>query len=422
MKRLYSQESFKGRTIWISPDDLVGNCELSKIMNNRAGENMKNPITSNSDDVLRNQPNETTRTEKSALTRPNKAVQVIETIDLTQADDCETDPGIYNPIVADRKSGNFQCGPKSGFQSGVVVQSRTGYPSAQSSPGVRSNQCTPSVSLFQVSDIVPSTNTQIRSSNERTAASATADVCKHFSVQDSGSQNLRDSKFPNRIKSQSSFLEQSQYASIRHVGEKMRARDNLNTTTTMTSPGIADSAFGVPTLANRFSIMGSSSSALLLGDAPIRLELDLLKQHGMALEILMSATDLGTILATLQFIKRMHQRGIPLGPAAAKVVSAAEMTCRVQMEENFLRYMTASISSGGKGYNASHAGMILCRLAPILGPTLGRLDAPSVTSTKLQSLGLERDEVFDILPYIQKFEDDVLMKTILFKRQLISVY
>ena len=168
--------------------------------------------------------------------------------------------------------------------------------------------------------------------------------------------------------------------------------------------------------------MSSASPKLLRSGAPIRFELDLLKQHGMALEALMSATDLGTILATLQFIKRMHQRGIPVGPTANKVVSAAEMTCRVQVEEKFLRHMIAPVSSGGKGYNASHAGLILSRLAPILGGTLGRLDSPLVTSTTLLNLGLDRDEVFDILPYIQKFEDDVLMKTLSLKRQLSNVY
>jgi len=427
VKRINSKESCKGRSIWISPDDLVGHCKLSKIINNKVGVNMKNPINSNPNDVLSNKPSQTRTAKKSAHASSNHVAiakhvaTVRETIDLTQDDDCESDLSILQPIIALQKSDDFQCRPKTGFQPEAMVQSLIDNTPAQSSLGVRLNQWKPHDSIVQKSGIISSTKTQIRLDKERNAASSTTDVCKSFSVRDVGSQLPRDTEFPNWIKSQSSFL-QEQYASIRHYEEKFRAMDNLNTTTTMTSSGLADSAFEVPTLANRFSVIGSSSSTLLLGGNPIRLELDLLKQHEMALDVLVSTTDLGTILATLQFIKRMQKRGIPVRPTAAKVVSAAEMTCRIQMEGKFLRYMTAPISSGGKGYNASYAGIILCRLAPILGPTLGRLDFPPVTSTKLQSLGLERDEIFDILPYIQTLEDDVLMKTISFKRQLIDVY
>jgi hypothetical protein len=175
-------------------------------------------------------------------------------------------------------------------------------------------------------------------------------------------------------------------------------------------------------LSDRFSTVGSSSSALSHSGANIQSEVDLLKQHGMALETLMSTTDIGTIVSTLQYIKRMHQRGIPVGPIAAKLVSDAERTSRALMEDKFLRHMTAPIYSGGNGYNLEHAGMILCRLAPVLGPNLGRLDSPILDSTKLLNLGLNRVEVLDTLPFIQSFEDDILMKTLSFRRQLANLY
>jgi hypothetical protein len=153
----------------------------------------------------------------------------------------------------------------------------------------------------------------------------------------------------------------------------------------------------------------------------IQIELNLFRRHGMALEILMSATDLPTMVASLQYVKSMQQRNVPLGPTALEVVTEAEMTSRALMEDALLRQMTLPIYSGGKGYNIRHAGMILCQMEPILGSNLGGLRTPSMDVVILLSLGLTSLEALDILPYIQKFEDDILAKTLSIKRQLAKI-
>jgi hypothetical protein len=165
----------------------------------------------------------------------------------------------------------------------------------------------------------------------------------------------------------------------------------------------------------------ASSSIYPSNLSAIQLELNLLRRHGMALEILMSTTDLPTMVASLQYVKSMQQRNVPLGPIACEVVTEAEMTSRALMEDALLRQMTLPIYSGGKGYNIRHAGMILCQMEPILGSNLGGLCTPSMDIMKLLSLGLTSLEALDILPYIQKFEDDILATTLSIKRQLAKI-
>lgn len=132
----------------------------------------------------------------------------------------------------------------------------------------------------------------------------------------------------------------------------------------------------------------------------------------------MSATDLPTMVASLHYVKSMQQSNVPLGPTALEVVTEAEMTSRALMEDALLKQMTLPIYSGGKGYNLRHAGMILCQMEPILGSKLGGLHTLSIDITKLHSLGLTSSEALDILPYIQKFEGDIIAKTLSLKRQL----
>ena len=106
-----------------------------------------------------------------------------------------------------------------------------------------------------------------------------------------------------------------------------------------------------------------------------------------------------------------------MGPTATKVMSDAELTSRAMMEEAFLSHMTAPIWSGGKGYDILRAKRILCRLAPVLGSNLGRLDSPIIDSAKLMILGLSGTEATGLIEFIQKIEEDILRKNIDFKRQ-----
>jgi len=436
--------------LWISPDDLVGNYEVSKIANDRKGRNMTKSLNVNPDDVQSNQSSNIKTTEQIGQISPNHAALIQETIDLTQEDEyeltqeheCESHHGLLHPLTASQNSNDFHFRSKSQFRPEPRGQYFTANSSsAQTSPEMATSWYTsmgitdPSYQASNIgSTFLPDRKTQMTFNNERSRASTVADVCKSLSSvsdfpnneynrgRDFGNQNLHDSKFTRSIRRQSSNPKRTQPDFLRFADENLRVRGNSNITSSMVASATLDASVRAQILSDRFAIMASSSSALLHSSATIQSELDLLKQHRMALEILMSASDVGTVVASLQYVKRMHQRGIPVGPTAAKVVSAAEMTSRVLIEDTFLRHMTAPICSGGKSYTVSHAGMILCRLAPILGPNLGRLDSPTVDPTRLLSLGLDRDEVLDILPYIQSFEDEILMKNLSFKRRLTNLY
>jgi hypothetical protein len=414
-----------GINLWISPDDLVGNHEVSKI------PNMTKSVNGNPDDVQSSQSRNTRTTEQIGHTNPHYVSPVEETIDLTEEDENESYPDSLQSRTACQKSNDFNFSSKPEFRLQRRGQSFTAKSSfAQRRPDIPTSRYTSTGPSCQVPDIrstfLPNIETQMTFSNERSMSSSVADVCRSLSSVSGipnneynrgrhfGNQNLCYNNFTNSIQNQQSLLERTQ--------QNFGARGNLDTTSSIGASATLDAYMGAQMLSDRFATMGSSRSALLHSGATIQSELDLLKQHGMALEILVSTTDVGTIVATLQFIKRMHQRGIPVGPTAAKLVSDAERTSRVLMEDKFLRHMTAPIFSGGNGYNLQHAGMILCRLAPFLGTNLGRLDSPMVDSTKLLSLGLNRVEVLDILPFIQSFEDNILMKTLSFRRQLANLY
>jgi len=351
---------------------------------------------------------------------------------LTEDDENQSYPGSLQSRTACQKSNDFHFRSKPEFRLEPRGQSFTANSSfAQTSPDMATSRYTSIDPSCQAADIrsavlLSRIKPQMTFSNERPMASSLADVCRSLSSVSGlpnneyntgvhfGNQNLCYNKFTNSIQNQASLLEQTQ--------QNMRARGNFNTTSSMGASVALDASIRAQMLSDRFATVGSSSSALSHSGASIQSELDLLKQHGMALETLMSTTDIGTIVSTLQHIKRMHQRGIPVGPTAAKLVSDAERTSRALMEDKFFRHMTAPIYSGGNGYNLQHAGMILCRLAPVLGPNLGRLDSPTIDSTKLLSLGLNRVEVLDTLPLFQSFEDDILMKTMSIRRQLANLY
>eukprot|EP00536_Pseudo-nitzschia_multiseries_P007421 jgi/Psemu1/17955/gm1.17955_g len=176
-------------------------------------------------------------------------------------------------------------------------------------------------------------------------------------------------------------------------------------------PTSLDFPVGGQTLQDTYARMNESVT--------IQMKLNLVKQHGMALELLMSSrNDIATIMACLQYIKRIHRRGIPVGPMARKLVSSAETTSQLLMEDMFLKNMTEPLFLGGRGYSISHAKMIHCRIWPILGSNLGSLDSPSVNVTQVLRMGLNAIEATDAFSCIQRLEDDILLKSITLKRQL----
>ena len=205
--------------------------------------------------------------------------------------------------------------------------------------------------------------------------------------------------------------------------EQLDTSDRFETYPRMAMSSSRMTSIGGPmlSLSTATAACNTASSTIYPSNLSIQLELNLLRRHGMALEILMSTTDLPTMVASLQYIKSMQQKNVPLGPTALEVVTEAEMTSRALMEDALLRQMTLPIYSGGKGYNMRHAGMILCQMEPVLGSNLGGLCTPSINLMRLLSLGLTSLEALDILPYIQKFEDDILAKTLSIKRQLAKI-
>lgn len=406
------------KRLWISPDDLVGNYEYSKTSNCRKGRKLMKSVSVKPTALRR-------RYEQKMAQIPPKSVSSAQVaIDLTQDDEFEEDPEVSDPLKAYQKSLDRHFGSK--LESRLEQRDQSFISSSGLLERAMSRNSLPG-SLRSGLDIrstsLPNTG-QLTFDNERFAAPTVPDVRKTLtSVSgllggDYRNQSLYDIKLANSVQRQSSLLGRTQPAMFRFADENMRARSNLSLPSTARAPGILDASLRAQTLSNRFPMMGTSGSALPQSGGNIQSELDLLKQHGKALEILMSARDLGTIVATLQFIKRVQQRGIPVGPTAAKLVSEAEMKSRALMEDTFLRHLTSPTHCGGKGYTRTHAGMILCRLAPVLGPNLGRVDSPPIDSARLMSFGLSRLEVLDILPYTQSFEDDILMKTLSCKRQL----
>ncbi len=348
--------------MWISPDDLVGNYKPKNTLKMQSHQ----PSKSKAKDI--------------GLASPTCVSSINETIDLTGDDENETNTGLYQPATITPRQ----------------------------------------VSTGSYSHILQTESPEMEAQRKSIAA-IVADACDSLSSESdlpsigyssAGSsivENLYDNKFRNTIEGKPWLPEPTQSSALRFTNNRLR-----NTSSFMNTSTLGSSLRGQPIL----GMVETSSPIPSQANVAIRAEFDLLNQHGKALEILLSAKDVGTIVASLQFIKRMHQRGIPAGPKPAKVVSDAELASRAMMEDGFLNHMTAPIRAGGKGYNASRAGMILCRLAPVLGSNLGRLDSPLIDSTKLMTLGLNSNEAMDVLPYIQSFEDDILVKNVTLKRQL----
>jgi len=389
---------------WISPDDLVG-YQFPKTSNDQEIMKVKNSVSADPDETKNN-------TERIGQFSQRQMLSVQKCIDLTQDDEC--DEYVSNQISIQYSNPR----PNGiGFEPKSPIRLETQIPkNALISPSY------PSQDIDTIS--VPSAKVNENYTDEKFQTVARVDALSRYSFKNCsgvGNQILSDGKFTSNLRQPSLTRERLQPDTLRFENDNSREKGILNTSSSMLVSTPFGAPFHAPITPDRYATIGSSNFASAHSGTSIQSQLLLLKQHGIALEILMSATDLGTILASLQYIKRAHERGIPMGPTAAKVVKDAELTSRVLMEDTFLRQMTSPKLSGGNGYNVSQAGMILCRLAPILGPNLGRLDSPTIDSTRLLSLGLNAIEVLDLLPYIQSFEDDVLMKTLSLKRQLANV-
>lgn len=328
--------------LWISPDDLVGNYT---------------PINK---DIPKTQLTPTKTCEHMGQITPSCVSQ--KTIDLTEDDEDESDPGVVTPDIM-------------------------------------SARYRPLDSLLRVlnpeSTYVPQPQVERSSDTERAIAEIVADACKS-------------------LEPPSAILSAQNRGLLRHA--------NQNPRTIHASSMVAGISLGSPVGVDRVGLMGSSSSLSSYGSMAIQSEITLLKQHRVALEVLMSANDFVTIQATLQHIKRLQQRGIPVGPTTAELVVNKERTSLVMMENAVFVHMTTPVWSGGKGYKASHMRIILSRLAPILRSSLGRLDSPMINSMTLIKLGLDRVESSDIMPYLQSLEEEILMKSLKLKRQLSTVY
>ena len=360
--------------VWISPDDLVGNF----IINDQNTQNIQSR-------------HDTEPSEEIGQISPICVSSIQETIDLTEDDDeDERNPGLFTPDTASPRYASIDSLPRT---------------------------------------YVPHMQTEVTPDNEISIAKIVADACNSVSPvsglssntynkgMEYGNQNLYEDKFPNTVQNKPWLPERRQSDLFRYANQNLLTRD----ASSIVARATLDSPLRIQAISDRFGMMGSPSPVLSERGVMVS-ELGLLKQHSMALDILMAAKDLGTILAILHYIKLLQQRGVSMGPATAKLVSDAEMTSRALMEDGFFRHMTTPVWSGGKGYNASHAGLLLCRLSTILGSGLGRMDSPMINSAKLLGLGLNRLEISDSLPYIQQLEDDILMKTLKFKRQFATVY
>ena len=362
VESLEADESGMNR-IWISPDELVGNYDYQKLKREQPS------MIKTSEEMVQN-------------TTPKSASLTHETIDLTGDDGEDDEPETATP----------QQVSQTGSLSHILKAEPTSLPDMEA---------------------------------QRTSIAAiVADVCESLSSPTSLPRNgyNRDSriatvydnnKFKN-INGYKSWLPETAQSNLFRDGDGLRIMDTSTLGSSLQTQTMSNSRLGM---------MGASTpgSPQANTSVSIQSELGLLKQHGMALEMLMSANDVGTKVACLQYIKHVQQRGVPVGPTAAKVVADAELTSRALMEDGFVRHMTTSVWAGGRGYTTHQAGMILCCLSPVLGSNLGRLDSPLIDSTKLLSLGLSRAEAMDVLPSIQSFEDEILTKNLLFKRQLSAV-
>mmetsp|Transcript_20862 Transcript_20862/g.45427 ORF Transcript_20862/g.45427 Transcript_20862/m.45427 type:complete len:655 (+) Transcript_20862:176-2140(+) len=169
------------------------------------------------------------------------------------------------------------------------------------------------------------------------------------------------------------------------------------------------------------SVRGQSPSdtfATINRNATIQLGLNLIKQHGAILTVLNSSSDLATIMVCLQHVKRIHQRGIPVGPTGKEIVSEAELKSQLLIQDMFLKHLTAPKYTGGRGYSLTYARVMFCQVAPILGSNFGSLDKSLINVIDLLRLGLSDLEASDIFPFIQTLEEDILLKSISLRRQL----
>jgi len=399
--------------LWISPDDLVGNCretaKLKKGINDvQSHESICSIIPCSA----------LSRIGKSRESFAEPQQQVIGNSQYTkkqyvfpQTADLEMPPSWYSSVsklspslrASDNVRSEFQVGPREEY---VRVQNITDLTlnGPSSEQRIKSDIGANSTFNNEILKYSSSINSLNSTSGGREIIDLTYEILEHADV----SNTLLEEELPPPS-SHSAFLP----IPFELLDTNNRFDERIFTTSV---GGPMLSSFAATAAAPAITSNGVFPS--VCPSTTIPLELNLLKRHGVALEFLMSATDLPTMVASLHYVKSMQQSNVPLGPTALEVVTEAEMTSRALMEDALLKQMTLPIYSGGKGYNLRHAGMILCQMEPILGSKLGGLHTLSIDITKLHSLGLTSSEALDILPYIQKFEGDIIAKTLSLKRQL----
>ena len=386
----------RAKHMWISPDDLIGNYRIQETSNGAKGISRKDSIDIKPDNAQGHR----LRNSRTAERLGQNNVNGTSTQDMIAAsleDEHQSHPELSQPPLAVfQKSNDSHFIPQSELQQESRRQSFT----ANSSPA------------------------QTRLDSSLTASDTRSTSLYHrrneMAFNSDGSTPSRSTSSHQSLLSGLGLFNNP--CSREFTDENIVRRINTNGAPSMAASGMSEGSARGQMLSGRFTSICSSRPPLLHRNTTIQSELDLLKQHGRALDVLMSTKDLGRIIASLQYLDRMHQRGVPVGPTAAKLVKVAAMTSRVLMEENLLRQMTAPIGSGGKGYNPAHAGMILCRMSPILGANLGRFDSPMINVPQLLRMGLNVQEVVDILPYVQLFEDDIILKSLSLKRELTCLY
>jgi len=399
--------------LWISPDDLVGNfretARLEKGIEDVQSHESIGSIISCSALSRIGQSREGFAVPQQEVTGSNsqytkKQYVSSQTVDLEMPPSWYSSVGKLSPSLraSDSLRSEFQVGPRDEYVRVLNTTDLT-FSGLSSEQRIKSDIGVNSTFNNEISKHSSSTNSLNSTSGGKEIIDLTDEILEHADV----SNTLLKEELPPSS-SHSAFLP----IPFELLDTNNRS-DPFSRTFATSVGGPMLSSFAAAS-----AITSNSAFPPVFPSATIELELNLLKRHGIALEFLMSATDLPTMVASLHYVKSMQQSNVPLGPTALEVVTEAEMTSRALMEDALLRQMTLSILSGGRGYNLRHAGMILCQMEPILGSKLGGLHTLSIDITKLLSLGLTTSEALDILPYIQKFENDILAKTLSIKRQL----
>jgi hypothetical protein len=160
----------------------------------------------------------------------------------------------------------------------------------------------------------------------------------------------------------------------------------------------------------RLSALSQERNAILT-------ELDILAKQKTALEILKGASDLPTIIASLQYIKTNFQNAL-LRPGTKQIVEAAECASLSLMTAAFFHKLTSACISGGLGYSTFHARMVLYKLAPVMGSKFGfePMDFAQITN-----LGLTNEECLSLVPYMKRLEEEIHTKSYMIARQIMMV-